>query len=385
VSAGVAGLAACHAYAARALARPIEADRARVHLDQAIHVLATQPLTSSLYAGFPGIAWAAQLVDQLLGDDGEDRNEEIDDVVVRVLRRYPGEAAPYDLIHGLGGLGVYALSRWPSAMAAGSLVRVVELLHGRARHDADGVYWWTSPGLLLPPRREVHPEGGVDLGVAHGIAGLLPLLARVQALGLARPTVDSLLDGAVRWLFAHTVDTPSGPTVPYFLAPGDVPQPARSAWCYGDPGVAAVLLLAADDAHRPEWRSAAVELAQHAAQRPLEETGVTDAGLCHGSAGLAHLYARMYALTGDDYLRAAAVRWVEHTLAQVTPVLSPPSTAQRVPEHPLPWNGPGLLEGAAGVTVALLAAATDAEPVWDSLFLVSTTAPAAAPTAAATS
>ncbi len=30
-------------------------------------MLATEPLTSSLYAGFPGIAWAVELVDRLLG------------------------------------------------------------------------------------------------------------------------------------------------------------------------------------------------------------------------------------------------------------------------------------------------------------------------------
>jgi hypothetical protein len=37
-----------------------------------------------------------------------------------------------------------------------------------------------------------------------------------------------------------------------------------------------------------------------------------------------------------------------------------------------PWNGQGLLEGAAGIALALLAASLPAEPVWDQMLLVST-------------
>jgi hypothetical protein len=37
------------------------------------------------------------------------------------------------------------------------------------------------------------------------------------------------------------------------------------------------------------------------------------------------------------------------------------------------WKGPGLLEGAAGVVLALEAAGTTVEPAWDQMLLVSTT------------
>ena len=43
------------------------------------------------------------------------------------------------------------------------------------------------------------------------------------------------------------------------------PAPARSAWCYGDPGVAVALLLAARDVDEPGWELAATELALRAA------------------------------------------------------------------------------------------------------------------------
>ena len=139
-------------------------------------MLATEPLTSSLYSGFTGIAWAAETTDRLLGTDGkEDRNGDIDEALTSLLRRYP-EHAPYDLIHGLAGIGVYALARWPRPGATQCILGVLEQLAGRARYDRDGVYWWTPPSWL-GARQDYYRPGGIDLGVAHGVAGVIPFLA----------------------------------------------------------------------------------------------------------------------------------------------------------------------------------------------------------------
>src|SRR5437764_6781800 len=304
LASGSAGLAVCSGQLARTRCDPRAADAALTRLEEAVDALATQPLTSSLYSGFTGIAWAVELVDRLLGAEGEDRGGDIDDALTSLLRRYP-EDAPYYLINGLTGLGVYALARWPRPGAAPLVLGVVEQLARQARHDRDGVSWRTPPSWH-GPRREQYWPGGVDLGVAHGIAGVIPFLARVHRLGLARQAVRPLLDGAVRWLLAHMVDAGSGPTVPYFAADGAEPGPARSAWCYGDPGVAAALLLAARDAGEPAWAAVATGLAVRAAARPPRQTGLTDAGLCHGSAGLPHLVNRIYQITAEPTLPQAA-------------------------------------------------------------------------------
>ncbi|MBV9093173.1 MAG: lanthionine synthetase C family protein [Streptosporangiaceae bacterium] len=371
---GAAGLAVCSAQLARTRCDRQAADTALARLEDAIDVLGTQPLTSSFYAGFTGIAWAVDLVGRLLGTAGEDRNGDIDEALTKLLRKYP-EQAPYDLIQGLTGLGAYALARWPRPGAAQCLLGVVEQFAQRARHDRDGVFWW-SPPSWQGQRREVYLPGRVDLGVAHGIAAVIPFLARVHRLGLARQTVRPLLDGAVRWLLAHLVDTASGPTVPSFVADGVPPRPVRSAWCYGDPGVAAALLLAARDVGEPTWAAAATGLALRAAARPPDHAGVEDAGLCHGSAGLAHLFNRIYQMTAEPALADAARFWVERTL-ELCSAAAPGRDATRTDAAPPAWKGPGLLEGAAGVALALEAASTTVEPVWDQMLLVSTGIPGA--------
>jgi lantibiotic biosynthesis protein len=370
LSTGAAGLAVCYAMVARSRDDAGAALLARAHIDQAIEVLATEPLPASLYAGFTGIAWAAELVDQLLGEQGEDRNEAIDHALATLLERYPPDDAPYDLVHGLTGLGVYGLARWPRPAAAGLLAGVVDQLARRARWDEDGAFWWTPPSLLLGPRRELHPRGGVDLGVAHGISGVIPFLARVQALGVDTVHARPLLEGAVHWLCARVVEAPWGRTVPAFVAEETEAAPARSAWCYGDPGVATALLLAARDAGESGWADLGMALAVGAAARPPEQTGVGDAGLCHGAAGLAHLFNRMHQLTGVPELAEAAVFWIGRTMDMCSASFT---EARGSSDDASPaWNGNGLLEGVAGIALALLAAGTASEPIWDPMFLVST-------------
>src|SRR5690348_7354709 len=387
LSFGSAGLAVCDAQLARTRGDRRAADTALGRLEEAIDVLATEPLTSSLYSGFTGIAWAVETTDRLLGTEDEDRNGAIDEALASLLPRYPQDA-PYDLINGLTGLGVYALARWPRPGAASCLLGVTSQLARRAREDGDGIYWWT-PSSWRGPRGEQYRPAGVDLGVAHGIAGVIPFLARVHRLGLAQPVVRRLLDGSVAWLLAHLVEGESGPTVPYFVADGIEPGPARSAWCYGDPGVALALLLAAHDVGEPDWATVATGLALRAAARPAGQTGVTAAGLCHGSAGLAHLFNRLYQLTAEQALADAARFWIERTLelcsapvpgesasgmdahGTAAPGAAAPARVPLAPAARTACNGPGLLEGSAGVALALAAAGTAVEPAWDQMLLVS--------------
>src|SRR6267378_4157869 len=104
LASGAAGLAVCSGQLARTRSDRQAADTALTYLEEAIGMLATEPLTSSLYSVFIGIAWAVELVDQLLGVEGEYRDAEIDDVLATLLQRYP-DNAPYDLINGLARRG----------------------------------------------------------------------------------------------------------------------------------------------------------------------------------------------------------------------------------------------------------------------------------------
>jgi class I lanthipeptide synthase len=374
---GQAGLAILFAWMAAAGRMPRGDVLAQRCLDDAIEAVSTQPSNASLFGGFTGVAWAADLVDRRLGLDGEDRSEAVDDAILRLLSRDEPWAAPYDLIVGLTGLGVYALSRYPRPTAIRCLSEVLQRLRESARSDPHGLYWWTPPAEIPDEEaRQEYPSGRVDLGVAHGVAGTIAFLGCLCSRGVEQEMARPLLEGGVAWLMAHPIPTEDGPTFPVWIAPGVEPWAARSAWCYGDPGIAAALLLAARGAGDVGWERAAVSLACRAAERPASESGIVNANLCHGSAGLAHLYNRMYQATGRPELGAAARLWLERTLAFYGVARDAGDAWVRGNWDPArrdrwTWTDIELVEGAAGVALALLAAATPIEPAWDSMFLMS--------------
>ena len=152
----------------------------------------------------------------------------------------------------------------------------------------------------------------------------------------------------------------------------------RLSWCYGAPGIAAVLLRAAETLGRDDWRDVAMQIALWAAERELHESGVNDAEFCHGSAGLGHVFNRLYQMSGDERLAIAAQRWFDHALAARASQsdgrdgIAGYLTNSPTEEGEDVWTAePAIVYGAAGIAAALAAATSDIEPSWDAMFLLS--------------
>lgn len=375
---GDAGIALFHAYRSLDAGEEdgeADAEAAVRRFDDAAEGIAGSLSTAGLYAGFSGVAWVQEhLEGRLFDSDGEDMGEEIDRALLAHL-----EASPwpwdYDLISGLAGFGVYALERLAHPSGGALLERVVERLGEIAQRDGGEVTWFTPPHLLAPPQREQAPEGYYNVGLAHGVPGVIPVLAAASAAGVAAATARPLLDGAVRWVLGRRLPPASGVRFPTSLRPDGVANPSRLAWCYGDPGVALSLLVAARLVDEPAWESEAMATLLASTRLPAEEAGVRDAGLCHGSAGLAHLYNRAYQATGEEALAAAARSWYTRTLdgRQAGRGVGGYTTwGPAGADLEMGWQtDPGFLTGSAGIGLALLAGSSEVEPEWDRVLEVS--------------
>jgi hypothetical protein len=367
---GTAGLAVLHGYLAQAGLEPASAAVAHRCLRHATAAVAEQPGTASLYSGLTGVGWAMAHLRSLWPDrDDEGDLAEIDEALLDHLDQSPWRGE-YDLVEGLVGFGVYALERLPRPAAVACLERVVDRLAETAEPQGEGTTWWTDPAWLPAETRAEFARGYYNLGLAHGVPGVIGLLGQVCAARVARDKARTLLDGAVRWLLEQ--DGPDG--FGYWVGPDARRDKARLAWCYGDPGIAAALLGAARDVAEPAWEAAAQAIARRAAERPHTEAGIKDAGLCHGCAGLGHLFNRMSQATGGPELTEAARAWFERTLAMRRPGRGIGGYEAWQPDSPggPVWSAdPGLLNGAAGIALALLAAISRIEPAWDRMLLVS--------------
>jgi lantibiotic modifying enzyme len=385
LSGGLAGYALFHAfYALSKVDHHAEAHRpdAANSIEAAVDRLPHHHAEPSFYSGFVGIAWAVEWLQNLgLLDPTEDYNAEMDESLLEHLETQPLKTMLPELIGGLAGLGLYAADRVPRHPAARALLqKVLDCFEAMAERGPAGITWFNPPEALHPKALEMTPEGHYNFGLSHGMPGAIGFLAEAHALGERRAL--PLLEGAVAWLLSMKRNYANGSHFTYGLdltAPGKLDQPkfgSRIAWCYGDLGIAAVLMVAAQQAGREDWAAEAVSLAKDVAARGHEGSGCMDAGLCHGAFGNAHIFNRLYQASGDPVLLKAFESWMQQGFEMRKPgeglagyyMWSPASDEEA---ERSPWvTDPGLLEGVAGIGLALLAALTNQEPHWDRFLMV---------------
>ncbi|WP_276205726.1 lanthionine synthetase LanC family protein, partial [Streptomyces torulosus] len=103
---------------------------------------------------------------------------------------------------------------------------------------------------------------------------------------------------------------------------------------------------------------------------PAQLKATTDNGLCHGFAGLAHIAAR----TADD-AHPSTAGLLRAAIPALLTVLCPPATDPHEAATTIvndEEGGPGFLNGAAGIALALLAPASATPPrtSWDACLLI---------------
>lgn len=344
---------------------------------QIINSALAQPVLStsylSLLGGLSGLTWVVDHLSGLTLDlFEEDPNEELDALLLDHLNEGPLRS-DFDLVAGITGWGKYWVDRPSQFRKDSNISRIIDHLDHLVQRYPEGYAWYTGRHLLTPWQLDQSPNGYFDLGMAHGQAGIIAFLASVWSKGFQEPRIYNLASNAIRWLLAQRVEHQES-DFPRVTQAGKPFSPSRVAWCYGDLGIAMALLKAGRAFTEPEWINIAVEIAQKAAKRPLEHSGVKDASLCHGSAGNAHLFYRIYQSSGKDCFKAAARKYIDQTLDFYHPEagIGGFQAWQPSPDSANPWkNQGGFLEGSVGIGLALLAAISDIEPKWDSVLMVS--------------
>jgi lantibiotic biosynthesis protein len=158
------------------------------------------------------------------------------------------------------------------------------------------------------------------------------------------------------------------------LVPGFPSRRGIARWCNGIPGIAAGLMAAGRRLGHDglfEWSLArAKEVANSIYKNDLP----SDCSLCHGAAGLGHLFNRMYQWSFDEQLSEAAKYWFAYTLDNQNRGIGIGGYAARGftrDGEPCDLYEPGFLRGGAGIGLALMAATGSCEPSWDRALLLS--------------
>ncbi|MEU6389312.1 lanthionine synthetase C family protein [Streptomyces sp. NPDC046939] len=300
----------------------------------------------------------------------------------RVAAASPGmSVSAFDAISGLSGIAGHWLSRRQSGSDADVVLRrTVGALCTLSDTGKSAVppRWYTpawATGDASLARR--YPDGTLNCGLAHGIPGPLAVLALALTRHVEVEGISRAVAATAQWLADHRFDDARGPNWPTVVPLSANGRPAvpgmleggRAAWCYGAPGVARALWLAGQALGDHALCDLSVRALTAVHRRTPGERRIDSPTFCHGVAGLLHITLRFAHDTELDIFRAASVALVDQLIASYDPA-RPLGFANIEPDG-RQVDQPAVLDGAAGVALTLLAAATDREPVWDRLFLLS--------------
>jgi len=322
----------------------------KVHslLLKSIHALSEESLIPNHCNGVSGIVWCIRhlLNAGFASDEGiEDIFEDVDVLLGEIMVQEVGEGR-YDFLHEALGLALYFLEKKQPSQYLDALTKKL------AEKTINGVWEddFSKASLGRPD------ETVFNLGMAHGIPSIISILALIDKK-------NPLIDPGVNWLLA-TRNTPEEGISSIFPVLVDINKQAvtgkqsRLGWCYGDLSIATALLNAG---YTTEAHEIFTYTLQH---RDMKNGGVHDACLCHGSAGIAHMYRRAYLATNDPELLLGADHWIKQTLQMKSGL-----KFSRDGEYETAY---GMLEGMTGIGLALIAALDpDTAPAWDRCLLLS--------------
>lgn len=238
-----------------------------------------------LYNGATGVGWLLHHMARLNGEIAD--TSDLDIMLLRNLERRWGNR--YDLIGSLVGIGLYALENGSKANSKLLLRNVVLQLHNISIEHDGARLWFTPPELIPPSQIESAPHGYFNLGMAHGIPGVVQVLAAAVSRDVEAGKASRLLDGAVPWVFSKLRQIDEG-----WILPSNTEATKylkrRLAWCYNELGGMVGPLSAGLALGRQDWVTRVKEVIDTTLGTSIEATRVLDAGLCHGVAGIAHLY-----------------------------------------------------------------------------------------------
>jgi lantibiotic biosynthesis protein len=283
--------------------------------------------------------------------------------MARIRAGRPGGFQEWDVFFGLAGLGALLLRRAPGGSAMERVLHYLVALTRPLRVDGLEVPgWWAGHD---PSRRQSPASRGGhgNFGAAHGI-GPLALLGQAVSRGVAVDGQTDAITTMLAWLDEWKQDSPAGPWWPEWITLADLRAgrpgqrwPNRPSWCYGTPGIARAGQVAAialgDHRARCEYEQALLLCLRDRSQ----VAQLTDAGLCHGAAGL---YMTAWRAAQDALTPA-----IGSELPGVATLLLDLAAAEP--------SGPGFLNGTAGTALALHVAASDTAPAsgWDACLLIS--------------
>lgn len=321
----------------------------------------------SFSTGLAGVGftfWKLQ-EEQLINVDFEETWSFMDDfLLASALKDF--NAGISDFLHGPLGILYYFLKQYPDRKVEQQLDQLIGLLEHFCVEDEKGLRY---RNMVLEDVRDCE----YDMGLAHGLSGILLILTECYRKGFQTKRVLSLIQKIIHYLLG--AERSIEQTGQNSLFPTSIDETysldhevnkynyrSRLAWCYGDIAIGWALYKAGKQINDSNLKEKGISIGLATVnRRNYAHHQIGDVFFCHGSSGVAHFYKRFYQETGLAPFKEASDYWMEDTVNLI------------LGDAPL-WSADkrsfSILEGLVGLGFVLLPD-SDGHPLnWNELFLL---------------
>ncbi|EIF2122596.1 lanthionine synthetase C family protein [Listeria monocytogenes] len=343
----------------------------------------------SLFSGLTGIAFSIRIASK-----NETRYteflENIDQMIITMVDQYCDDLmnkknegiSPLwvDVISGLSGAGRYLLQvdNQASSQVQKKIEKCLILMGNSIEINNRNVVGWYVPNefLFTDNDKEQFPNGVFNLGMAHGVAGLISYLSlsliKNSDDGEKKETIEFMCD----WLINKSEYRDYGLCWPSMIAFEEeinsvtlTSKDTRDAWCYGSAGIGRAIFLAGKATAREDYFDKSKEAFQAIYDRTWDEWRLEGPSFCHGYSGLLQIINRMYSDTNDEVYFSFKENLLELILEKYSEI------------HPFGFVDEegtnkvtkiGIIDGVPGILLTLLSTIESQYPVitWDYPFLL---------------
>lgn len=313
-------------------------------------------------SGYSGVLYLFDFLkdENLLYIDYKESQSMIEDYIILSMERDISDNN-YDFLHGVLGCGYYFLKNNNDNV----IQCIIDFLFDISIFiEKKNTICWKS-------KIDGKGKKGYNIALSHGMASIILFLSCLIDKGIKNEKIYKLLHGGINYILSQEIDVNKfGSFFPsQSLENGDSISRSRLAWCYGDLGIAYSFWRAGKITSNAILEKKALDMFFYSTKRiSVESSGVVDAGLCHGSTGIAMIFRRMYLNTGCDTYYEATNFWIEKTLnyACFNDGLAGYKT-YIYPKWELDYS---LLTGISGIGLMLLSYLLNDRQSWDKMFLL---------------
>lgn len=335
-----------------------------------------------LYVGITGLAYAVNLQNERTGQYKKLLST-LDKIIIDQYNLYHnkmgkngyviGTYEEYDVINGLAGLTRYILSRSFYSEQMSEILYLIQddicriyrekkendvVMNGFATHrnlydEKANRYYWSD-------------DYSYNIGMAHGVPGIISALSLIVLQGKSNQNGEYVLKKLVEFMLEINKKVgkkllPSEGVIKDKYTTSW--KATRCAWCYGNPGIAASMHLAARALKSQRIEDARENLIDNMANNSFSRWMITSPMLCHGYSGVLEILLRIggFKIIHDFELIDKIIECINYNKKYCFNNNDLGKSKDIC----------GFLDGSTGVALTLLNLISNVDPVWDQVLLIS--------------